>query len=264
MTGSKEKIKNLEKLFEPVADFLIGQGLKMQQALEALKVAMIYAAVNTLEKKKEKVTVSKISVMTGIHRRDVVRIYKVGNKKVNEIDLISKIIGLWSYGGKYLNKKGKPRDLIFDGNDSEFAELVYAVSSELKPSTILFEMQRANYVKVDGNKVKLQNKAAVSNKDLEAGFHMLSDDIGDLITAVTKNLYTDTRQLHAKTIYDAIPESFLPEIREWMLNKGAKYHDEVSRYLAGFDQDINPKKKYQQEKKARVAFGTFGTTKDEE
>jgi hypothetical protein len=71
---------------------------------------------------------------------------------------------------------------------------------------------------------------------------VLSDDIEDLATAVEQNLTScnETPSVHLRTSYDNIDPAELPQIRRWLLEKGAAFHREVRSYLSLFDRDINP------------------------
>lgn len=241
--------------------FALRHGLKIQVLSETIKVTFLQEAVKVLEEKNETVTVAKLAVMTGIHRRDINRLYHDENPKTIPVDLITKVIGEWNFNKKYLSKSGKSKNLTFQGSDSEFSELVLRVSRELKPAMILFELERSGHVVKKGSLLKLLSKTFSNNKNVSQNFEMLAGDLEDLILAVEQNNNANSNELnlHAKTYFDNIPESDLAGLREKLLKLGSKYHQEVRDLLSKHDRDFNPDHK-PNESSGRISFGTFSNT----
>ena len=69
----------LLQLLKPVALFCMRRShFSFQDFVEIAKVAFIRAAEEELGQSTQKVNVSRISVLTGIYREEVTRIYKKG------------------------------------------------------------------------------------------------------------------------------------------------------------------------------------------
>ncbi len=259
---SEKKTNKLLKLIaRPFVSFALRHGLKIQVLSETIKISFLNEAIRILEDKDENITVAKLAVMTGIHRRDINRIYVEDRPKTISIDLISKVIGEWTLNKKYQTKSGKYKDLSFEGRESEFTQLVQKVSRELKPGMILFELERSGNVERKGKLLKLVNKAFVNNKNISQNFEMLAGDLEDLILSVEQNNHAEQEDLnlHAKTLFDNIPESDLPNLKKKLLQLGNKYHTEVRELLSKHDRDFNPKHK-PSEPAGRISFGTFSNT----
>jgi len=65
----------------PVARFCLKHGTGIQEFLEAAKHSFVAQAAAEIEKSGDKANVSRISIITGIHRRDVMRIYDQGEAR---------------------------------------------------------------------------------------------------------------------------------------------------------------------------------------
>lgn len=264
MDKSKGFKKGLEMLFRPLASFCLRRGVKIQEALEAFKKALIYEAEQDLRERAEKITDSKLSVMTGIHRRDITRLYHEGSEKSGQITLLGKVIGAWQLNKKYLDSRGRPRALTCNGSDSEFSHLVSSISNDVKPSTVLFELERSALIKNIDGKITLLGEAFTPSGNIESNFAILSSDLNDIISAVEENTYSKNqdKNLHAKTEFDNIDISELPRIKRWLLDKGAKYHQEAREFLAKFDFDYSPERARKSSASGRIVFGTFAFTSD--
>lgn len=183
--------------------------------------------------------------MTGMHRRDVMKFSTGAPETDRSKSLISKVVGQWRTNKRYLNKKGGPRVLNL-GLNSEFTELVGAVSQDLNPATVLFELERlGSVIRVEGG-VKLQVETYVPKGDVLAGFNILGADSEDLTAAVEENLFENPSlpHLHLRTEFDRIRVDVADKIKLWLLKEGQAFHAKVREYISKFDQDVNPDSKY--------------------
>lgn len=252
-------------MFQPIARFCMRHGIKIQEALEVFKKCLITAAEEDLVKNQQKITDSKLSIMTGIHRRDITRLYHNEDEKTEQITLLGKVIGTWQLSKRYQDSKGRARCLSCSGTESEFYKLVSHISNDVKPSTVLFELQRSGLAKVDNDEITLISEAYLPKASFESNFQMLSADMQDLIAAVDSNTFDSPKEknLHAKTEFDNIDVSELPKIRRWLLDKGAEFHKQARDFLAKHDLDLNPDRVKTNNRKGRVVFGTFSLASED-
>jgi hypothetical protein len=232
----------LAALLAPVVRFCLKRGVRIRELDESIRKTLVEEARSAIEDAGGEVSVSKISVITGIHRLEVGRLLAGERRPRGKHDVLNRIIGLWTQRGSYRDKKGLPRPLSFQGLNSEFAELVARVSKETSHYPILFELERTGAIELEGGMVKLKVVEYTPQGDAEHGLQILSDDVSELLQAVEGNL-TDRSErpdLHLRTSYDNIPPEHVDEIRAWVLSKGAAFQSEVREYLSKFDRDINP------------------------
>jgi hypothetical protein len=218
----------------------------------------IEGAVAELEARGQKVNVSRLSVSTGLHRRDVMRIYREGKTQDEPSSIPSRVLGQWEQDSKFLTKAGKPKLLTVDGDDSEFRQLVRLISTDVNAGTILFELERTDAVERVGNKLKLKRRALVVSDNPEESFQLLAADSKDLVASVEENVFSSAtiKNLHARTEYDNIAIRELPQIKQWLLDEGSKFHARARNFLAQFDLDIAPQDGAIGG--GRVVLGTFG------
>ena len=250
----------LRHLLIPVIRFCLRHSLKLQDLIEIAKQCFIELAKEDLCRDGRKVSSSRLSIMTGVHRRDVTRLKRDLPPPKRGPDLITRIIGQWQNDRRFCSRRKGPKYLSFESTESEFAQLVGAVSREVNPYTVLFELERTGAVRRTRNGLKLCTSLYMPSSKAKEGFRLLGSDIHDLITSVEENVFVKPRvpNLHIKTEYDNIPAHLVPRIKQWMLDEGSSLHERVRSYLSQCDRDLNPGISARGET-VRIALGTFSS-----
>jgi hypothetical protein len=255
-------LQSIKALLRPIIRFALNHGVKLQEVSELAKAVFIEEGILRLKNEKIPFSMSRLSAMTGVHRKDVTRLYKEGDEIKQDSNLMIRIIGHWQTSNKFVSS-GKPKLLNCEGKQSEFADLVYSVSADLNPYTVLFELERSGHVKKINDKVRLESKV-FATADIKEGLSILSADISDVMQSVESNLFDkpDVPDLHIRTYFDNIVIAKLPEIRNWLLHRGAKFQRDVREYLTKFDKDCNPEFR-EDEGGGKIAVGVFGRVEEE-
>ena len=251
-------IKCLQLLVRPVVKYCLRHSVRLQDLVECCKTIFVEVAEEDIKKAQGEVTTSRISVMTGMHRRDVKRILENVTKFDDQAGLVMRVVGRWRTDHAFITKGKKPRVLTFGTEDSEFNELVSRISKDLNPATVLFELERVNAIEKTSKGLKLVIESYVPKGNVEDGFRILSQDAEDLIDSVEENVLevNDIPNLHARTEYDTIRPEHIPDIRRWLIREGHLLHQRARNYISQFDQDINPDPNFKGDG-AKVIFGTF-------
>lgn len=253
----------LRLLLRAVVRFCLKNSLAIQEVVEELKTVFVEQARSEITRTNKKASVSKISVVTGLQRRDVLRLTKSEARAEPPLSLASRVIGQWEQDARFRSASGAPRVLAYEGEHNEFKQLVASVSQDLNYCTILFELERVGAVSKTKTGVKLNRKTLDLKDDAAQGLQLLAQDSDDLMTSVLENLFhrAEIPQLHARTEYDNVAVEALPELRAKILQEGAEFHRRMRDYLSQFDHDINPAQKGRAG--ARVVIGTFGRVSED-
>jgi len=243
-------------LIRPVVRFCIKRSYTYPEFCKLAKQLFFEMGEEYIRSENQSASVSRISALTGLDRRDIARFNKEGNFFVRKENLLSRVMGQWEYDGRFSRSAGNPRALTCESVDSEFFALVQSVSKDLNPYTVLSELERVGAIERDGNKVKLTSRVYIPRNDMEDGLRILGLDSQDLFSAVEGNLIGSekTKHLHVRTQYDNLSPEALPKIKQWLLDKGAEMHKEARKFLSKYDKDVNPKIK---EGGARAVIGSF-------
>ena len=260
MTIPRATLYNLLALtLRPVAAFCLRHSLRLQDLIECAKIAFVRMAELELARSGRKSNVSRLSLMTGVHRRDVSQGADPLDRAGQERDLITKIIGQWQTDPRFITKSRSPRILSVEGQKSDFVDLVDSVSSDVNPATVLFELERIAAVHKSKSGLQLVSQTHTLKNDPVANFEILSRDLADLTQAVEHNAVLDERphHFHARTEFDRVRADAIPEIKRWMLQEGFAFHARMREMLSKFDQDINPAATDEPVKLVRVVSSGF-------
>jgi hypothetical protein len=251
-------LKILQLMLSPVVRYCLRHSLRVQDALEALKAQFIELAAAQIERDGDKATDSALCVITGIHRRDIVRLRNGAPNFSREHDIVTKVIGQWESDKRWRDKKGKPRSLSCGAEHSEFSTLVKLITNDISPASVLLELERAGGVQRSDDTITLKVQSYIPKGNALSGFRILSDDYNDLLSVVEDNISQQQQipHLHFRTSYDKVDSTALNEIRLWFLEQGREFHLKARQYLAQYDLDITPRPDAGAIP-ARVALSTF-------
>ena len=246
----------VKAMLRPIVRFCVRRSFSYTDFCKLSKELYFESGEEYIREHGEAASVSRISALTGLDRRDISRFHRDGSFYVRKDNLLSRVMGQWEQDSRFCRGAGRPKPLTCEGTDSEFFNLVQSVSKTLNPYTILSELERVGAVAREGDRVELASRVYVPRVDVEDGMRILGLDTQDLLGAVQENITeTDkTPHLHIRTQYDNLSPQALDKIRVWFLERGEKLHQEVRRFLARHDKDLNPKVK---EGGARAVFTSF-------
>lgn len=248
----------LRRILGPVVGFCLRHGITIQDFIEIGKRQFVEGARGLISGSGDKVNISRVSVLTGLRRREVQRLTQTApDVDEDSCGLMTKVIGRWLTDRKFIDNRHAPKVLSVDGENSEFRSLVFSVSRDVGAGTVLSELMRVNAVKLVPNGAKLLVEGYEPKGDPESGFDMLGSDVHDLIAAVEENIFAipELSNLHATTEYTNISSSKLPALRKWLLTEGMAFHKRARDYISGLDYDLNPRTKGKD--RFRVVLGSF-------
>ncbi len=260
MISRELRLELLRLVLRPAIRFSLKSSVLISEFVEVSKQVFLDVAAEEIAKSSAQVSVSRLSVSTGIYRRDVTRIY-VDKKPTNaeSKSIIWRVIGQWSNDAEFTNSRGQARVLSFQSEGSDFNRLVEKISKAIGPAAVLFELERIQAVVRTPKGLKLKRQGQVIQNDPAGAFEVLSKDLDTLIRCVEINAGDDpAKQLHIRTEYDNIYRKQLPAIREWLRAEGKSFHRKIREYLSQHDADIAPVDTPSSEAGGRVVVSAFG------
>lgn len=191
-----------------------------------------------LRESHQKINTSRLIALTGIHRHEVDKLVFSPPEETAEarLDLLTRVIHQWEHDPRFCNKNGSPRTLLITAESDEFKALVHSVGKYLHHGTVLFALQKLGKVIRTPKGVGLTKERSVISSDYLAGAQILGTDIHHLISAVDYNLTAPKAAFHhRRTGFNGIPHSHIGELRNWIRDEGAKFHEKIRRKLGRFD-----------------------------
>ena len=231
-------------LLRPIVRFALTRGLSVQACQQTLKEIFVQIAEEQILQSGETANDSRISVATGLARREVSRLRGGSDalEKVATQPLYARVLAQWEQDKRFRTRQGQPKALTVDGDDSDFAALVKTVSKHIKPGTVLFELQRNGAIDIKGDVAILKRPTVDTTVDHVKVYGVISRDIGDLLAAVEHNLSHDSsnQDVIMRTEYDNIYLAEVPGIRKWLVDEARAFHKRARDFISGHDKDVFP------------------------
>jgi hypothetical protein len=249
----------LPVLLRPFARFFLRRGVVLSEGIDSLKHALLVAGVELLQKNGEALTASRLSVMTGVHRKDCAAFLKGSKPQRDTTSLLIHVIGAWQSKNKFKDTQGALRALSCGSERSEFADLVRSCGSDVHPATVLRELERLGIVSVQDATVSLLKKGLITADD-EQSAGLIARDIDDLLICAEENMAATGMKPnhHTTTSYDNIPVEYQPALQAWIQKEAAMLHERIRHHVASFDRDLTEQQLTDTHQgTVRFVFGSF-------
>lgn len=164
---------------------MVARGVAFSDLAERLKGHFVQAA-QVQAGAEGKLTDSRLSVMTGLQRRDIARLRDFDVKPPRPNPL-TRLVALWQTDASYA-PDGTPLPLPRSGPAPSFESLGRAVRQDVHPRTFLDTLEAAGTVRVEGDTVTLTETAYLPPGGSAEQLAYLAQNIGDHLAAAAANV----------------------------------------------------------------------------
>jgi hypothetical protein len=204
---SSHLLATTQRTLWPLVKLLLHRGIGYPLLAEALKSVFVGVAESEFPLAGKAETDSRISLLTGIHRRDVRRLRLDRRKQralamdptaapskpvATETSLSARVIAVWTGLPSYLDERGAPLPLprlARKGGEHSFESLVQSLSKDTRPRALLDEWLRRGVVTIDEEDgVHLNLKMLAAGRDLDQRAFYLGQNIHDHVAAIAEDL----------------------------------------------------------------------------
>lgn len=237
------------RMLRPLVRILLMHGVPYGVFTDLAKTIYVDVADKEFRIKNRKQTDSRISVLTGLSRKEIKRVKQLpspddhlNNERYNRA---ARVIAAWRREPDFLNADGEPSPLsLEEGPDATFHELVKRFSGDVPSRAILDELLRVGAVerRKDGGISLLANAYIPETEDADK-LHILGTDTALLISTISHNLQPNDVGpfFQRKVSYNNLPDEALPAFREISAVKAQSLLVNLDKWLARHDRDANPK-----------------------
>jgi hypothetical protein len=186
----------LDQLLAPFARLMVARGVAFSDLIERLKGHYVEAAQTLSD---GKTTDSRLSVMTGLQRRDIARLreFRAKPRKPNPL---TRLVALWQTDPAYA-RAGAPRDLPRNGPAPSFEHLARMVRQDVHPRTFLDALEAAGTVRVKADSISLIETAYVPLGGSKDQLAYLAENVGDHLSAAIENVLGRTPPLFERAVH---------------------------------------------------------------
>jgi hypothetical protein len=262
LTIAPSLVAALRHLLRPLVRLLISRGIPYPMLAEMLKRMYVEVADRAFRLEDAPPTDSRVSLLTGVHRKDVRRLRAAPETDVQTVPeavaLGAQLVAAWTTRREFRDSKGRPRRLprlASQGAARSFEALVESLSKDIRPRSVLDEWLRLGVVALDDeDRVVLRTGAFVPTRgDGEKAFY-LGHNVHDHLAAAVHNVLGEGEPFFERSVhYDALDPASVSMIAALASESGMKALQEVNRKAMGCE----ARDRKLQVPKARMTFGIY-------
>ena len=188
-------LRALRRLMRPLVRFLVRSGITFPVLADLLRVLYVEVVNEDLLADPRSRTDSRVSLLTGVHRKEIRRLRTAGEDTEEAPPLVtvsSQIIARWLGLPAYAAPSGGPTPLpraaAAEGGVS-FESLVASVTTDLRPRTVLDDWLEQGIVTIDAeDRVRLNASAFLPRPGRSEQFFYFARNLHDHLAAAAANL----------------------------------------------------------------------------
>ncbi len=182
-------------MLAPLVRLLVANGVTFPQLVAALKPAFLRAARAELSAPGKRINDSAISIVSGVHRKDVRALSSEGRLAARAREPVSSLAGevvaRWASDPQYIDQDGLPRALpVRNGNaksEPSFERLSQSVSRDFHSRAVLEELVRLGFVVVSDDVARLDLERAVADHSFVDTMAYIARNVHDHLAAIEGN-----------------------------------------------------------------------------
>jgi len=225
-------------LLRPLVRILLRNGVAHGAFAELTKKVFVDVAFDefTLDGKKQ--TVSRVSALTGLTRKDVKRLHELqqtdDSSSQARFNRAVRVISGWRNDKRYLDGAGNPAHLPIKGGRHSFDELVKQYSGDIPTKAMLSMLVEAGSVKEVNGNVRLIRHAYVAGSDQIEKLDILGSDVFELISTIDHNMTANSGDLlfQRKVSYDNIGLDSLARLKKISAKKAQTLLEQLDKQYA--------------------------------
>ncbi len=185
--------QSLVKLMRPLIRILLRNGVTYRAFAEIAKSVYIETAQADFKIPGRKQTDSRISVITGLSRKEVKRVKQLpapdDGENLTRYNRASRVISGWTQDESFMDEQGNPADIPMDGAMNSFTELVRRYSGDAPPRAVLDELEQVGAVqRLDNGHLCLLTRGYIPQTDSPERLGIFGIMAADLLRSSDHNL----------------------------------------------------------------------------
>ncbi|QCI14216.1 hypothetical protein E6B08_24010 [Pseudomonas putida] len=252
----------LRRVVRPLVRLMLRKGVTYTVFTDLLKEVFVDVAHREFRLDDKAPSDSRISLLTGVHRKDVRRLRAESDASPEglpeNITLGAQLVTTWTRCPPFCNESGQalplPR-LSSVGGDCSFDALVAKVSTDIRGRVVLDEWLRLGVVRVDEQDcVHLEAQAFVPQKGFDEKAAYFGHNLHDHASAAVHNLSGEGQPFFERSVhYDALTPASVDTLRDAVASDGMQVLLDFSRRAADLESADVPVP----ERRQRITIGLY-------
>ena len=237
----------IARLLRPIVMFLLRNGVPYQTFADIAKRLYVDLATENFAIPGRKQSKSRVAILTGLSRREVLRVKRLPNQDdpeaLDRINRAARVIAGWLRDRDFSDETGQPTDLPLEEGDVSFRQLVKRYSGDAPVRAVLDELMRVGIVeRTPEGTVRLLERSYIPKAGVIEKIAILGRDTSDLVSTIDHNIcHPDAPFFQRRVNYDNLPSEALPELKDLAAEQSQALLERMDRSMSERDRDVNPK-----------------------
>jgi hypothetical protein len=233
------------RILHALVRVLLRHGVSFQAFSDLTKQAYVNVARDEFALPGRKPSISRISILSGLTRKDVRRLLSLPAQPDGEAgerhNRAARVVAGWIRDADFHAADGTPRALALEGHGS-FSDLVRRHSGDVPARAVFDELERVGTVERDGSgNIRLLARVYIPRRSDLAKLAILGSDVSLLIGTIDHNLQEPEQpRLQRKVMYDNLPIEAVEELRPLAERHAQQLIELLDAWMAQHDRDANP------------------------
>ncbi len=235
------------KLLKPLVRILLRYGIPFAAFADLAKRTYVEVAAHEFAIAGRKQTLSRVSVITGLSRKEVKRVSSLetpdDHDAVQRYNRAARVISGWVRDRDFADAKDGPAALELEGSQRSFSSLVKKYSGDVPARAVLDELLRVEAVSISlEGTIRLETRAYIPQSGEVDKLAILGVDVADLIATIDHNLVCDPDDsfFQRKVSYDNMPIEASEDLREKAAERAQQLLEDLDGWMSDRDRDTNP------------------------
>ena len=227
------------KVLRPLLRVLIRHEITVPDFTELVRQAYVDVAREHFRIEGRKLTYARIAVLTGLHRKEVVRLSALagdaGRLAKPTPNRAQRVVNGWLSDEEFLGARGRPLALPLQGERASFAALVARYSGDITLGAVLDELLRVGLVSRDArNRVRLDRLGYVPAEDELEKVRVMATCAADLLGTAVHNIERGDAdpKFQRQLVYPDVEPEVAAAFREASAALSAEYLQRLNRLLS--------------------------------
>lgn len=227
------------KILHPIVRVLLKHGVSHTEFSELARKAYVDVAFKDFRIEGRKQTVSRVAVLTGLSRKEVVRLQYLADAaplaEKGTLNRAARVITGWTVDPEFRDAQGQPLPLPSTGEGASFATLIKRYSGDITAGAILDELVYVGAVELKDELLFLCTQAYVPRKSELEKLKIMGICAADFLNTIEHNVSTphDDARFQRALIYHDLPRDVVDEFKTLSSEKANALLLELNQWLAG-------------------------------
>lgn len=254
-------VSAIRHLLRPLVKVLLARSIPFPFLANLLKSIYVEVAAEEFLLQGKPQTDSRISLLSGVHRKDVKRLRSEMLQEQTippAVSLSARLVKLWRSDPQRLDETGRHRPLprlMSEGGAESFEALVSSVSKDIRSRVILDEWLRTGIATIDEEgRVCLNTDAFLEGGGLDEKAYYFGQNVHDHLSAAAHNLLGQSPQFLERAVqYGNLSPKSVAELAELSRQLGLQALETLSKRAT----ELEAQDKDDPAASQRISFGVY-------